>query len=120
MEKTFMTPRPEANEYSTYFGRYISMVPEGDLRAILAAQPAQFENLLAGLTDQQALFAYAPGKWTIKQVLGHVIDTERIFAYRALRIGRNDKTPLPGFEQDAFVANANFNKRPLPSLLEEF
>src|SRR5262245_55697074 len=115
-----MTSRPEANEYNEYNKRYISLVPDGDLRATLASQPSQFENLLAGLTDQQALFAYAPGKWTVKQVLGHVIDGERIFAYRALRIGRNDKTTLPGFEQDDFVANADFNKRSLQNLLEEF
>jgi len=115
-----MTARPESNEYAPYYDRYISLVPDGDLRATLASQPAQLENLLAGMTEDQALRAYAPGKWSIKELLGHVIDGERIFAYRALRIGRNDKTPLPGFEQDDFVANTDFNKRPLAGLLEEF
>lgn len=115
-----MTPRPEPSEYAPSFEAYVSLVPEGDLRATLAAQPSHLENLLVGLTEKQALHAYAPGKWSVKEVLGHVIDCERVFAYRALWIARNGKSPLPGFEQDDFAANSEFNHRPLANLLEEF
>jgi hypothetical protein len=115
-----MTARPAPSEYAPYFEKYVSLVPDGELRAILAAQPSHLENLLAGLTEQQALHAYAPGKWSIKELVGHVIDTERVFAYRALWIARNGKAPLPGFEQDVFAASTRFNDRPLPGLLEEF
>lgn len=115
-----MSPRPEASECAPYFDNYVSLVPEGDLRAILAAQPSQLENLLAGLTEQQALHAYAPGKWSVKELIGHVIDSERVFAYRALWLARNGKAPLPGFEQDDFAASTPFNNRSLVNLLEEF
>ena len=77
-------------------------------------------SIFGAVTDEKASKAYAEGKWTIKQVLGHVIDSERVFAYRALRIGRNDKTPLAGFEQDDYVASTDFNARPLSTLLEEW
>jgi hypothetical protein len=107
-------------EYAPYFEKYVSLVPEGDLRAILAAQPSHLDNLLVGLTEKQALHAYAPGKWSVKEVVGHLIDGERVFAYRALWVARNAKEPLPGFDQDDFAANSEFNHRPLANLLEEF
>ncbi len=112
--------KPEANEYAPYYGKYIELVPDGDIAATLQTQGEQTLALLCTLTEAQGSHAYAPGKWTIKQLLGHVIDTERIFSYRTLCIGRNDKTPLPGFEQDDYVASADFNARSLASLLDEF
>jgi hypothetical protein len=115
-----MTKRPEPSEYAPYYGKYIALVPDGDLAGILSRQIDATAALLSPLSEQQAAYAYAPGKWSIKEVLGHLMDTERIFAYRALRIGRNDKTPLPGYEQDDYVATANFNARSMASLLEEF
>src|SRR5262245_15965083 len=115
-----MTQRPESSEYATYYGKYIALVPDGDLAVILNRQIDTTAALLSPLSEQKANYAYAPGKWSIKEVLGHVIDSERIFAYRALRIARNDKTPLPGYEQDDYVATAKFNARPLAGLLDEF
>ncbi len=112
--------KPEANEYAPYYGKYVELVPDGDIAATLRAQGEQTQALLRALTEAQGSHAYAPGKWTIKQVVGHMLDTERIFAYRTLCVGRNDKTPLPGFEQDDYVAGADFNARSLGSLLDEF
>lgn len=111
--------KPEANEYAPYYGKYVELVPAGEITGTLKAQAEQTLALLRSLDEAQGLHAYAPGKWTIKQLLGHVIDTERIFAYRLLCIGRNDRTPLPGFEQDDYVASTDFNARPLASLIDE-
>jgi len=114
-----MTTRPEATEYAPYYEQYIRLVPDGDIVTILDSQLESTLSLLGKLPETKASSAYAPGKWTIKEVLGHIIDTERIFTYRSLCIGRNDKTPLPGFEQDDYVAGTHFNARPLASVLEE-
>jgi len=115
-----MTTRPDRTEYDPDFGKYISLVPDGDIVALLSSQVENTLALLRTVPEEKAGHAYAPGKWSIKEVLGHVVDAERIFAYRALRIGRNDKTPLAGFEQDDYVANTNFNARTLGSVMEEF
>ena len=114
-----MTARPESDEHDPYYRKYIDRVPDGDIAATLASQIENTLSFLRTESEENAGRAYAEGKWTIKQVLGHLIDTERIFAYRALCIGRNDKTWLPGFEQDDYVANANFNARTLESFIEE-
>lgn len=110
--------RPESAEYAPYFERYISQVPESGPLASLAAQPVA--TLLAGLGEDRAEYRYAEGKWSVKEALGHVIDTERMMAYRTLRIGRNDATELPGFEQDPYVEFGGFGGRTLADLLEEF
>jgi hypothetical protein len=111
--------RPDPSEYPAPFKTYVDAVPEGDLLALLAEDHAV--KLVAGVEEVRASsYAYAPGKWTIKQIVGHISDTERIFSYRALRIARGDETPLPGFEQDGYVDHAKANGRTLASLLEEF
>lgn len=112
--------RPEATEYAEYYGNYISKVPGTDVLGILESQRLQMLQLFAGRTERDGNFRYVPGKWTVKEVLGHITDTERIFTYRALRIGRGDRTPLPGFEQDDFVRNGGFAARTLADLAEEF
>jgi len=113
--------RPEPGEYPSYSQTYIDTVQGGDILKAFSEQLETTVNLLAKVDDQVAgTFAYAPGKWTIKQILGHIIDAERIFAYRALRISRNDSTPLPGFEQDDYVSFAGSNECSLASLLDEF
>jgi uncharacterized damage-inducible protein DinB len=112
--------RPAATEYAPYYGKYVTLVPDGDITATLAAQLEDTLALFRSIPEEGGGYAYAPGKWSIKELLGHVIDCERIFAYRTLCIGRNDKTPLPGFEQDDYVANTDFNARTLGSLIDEF
>jgi hypothetical protein len=116
-----LSGRPEPGEYPSYSQAYIDCVEGGDILAALSAQLESTLKLLARVDDHFAgTFVYAPGKWTIKQVLGHIIDSERIFAYRALRIARNDSTPLPGFDQDAYIPFSASNERSLSSLLDEF
>ena len=112
--------RPEANEYAEYYGKYIAKVPGTDVVSVLESQRLQMLQLFAGRSERDGNFRYAPDKWTIKEVLGHVTDAERIFTYRALRIARGDQTPLPGFEQDDFVKNGGFGTRTLADIVEEF
>ena len=111
--------RPQADEFAPYYATYIDTVSENVLGE-LEHQIESFPKFLKLISDERAYFAYAEGKWTVKQVVGHVIDTERIMAYRALRIARNDKTPLASFEGNDYVANAAFNDRSLQSLSDEF
>ena len=112
--------RPEPVEYDPYYERYISLVKGDEIVATLQQQPQDTRALLSPLSSQQAELRYAPGKWSVKEVLGHLSDTERILSYRALRIGRGDKTPIEGFEQDDYVPNGRFDKRTLEDLLDEF
>ncbi len=111
--------RPEPAEYASPFERYVSKVPDGDIVDVLAEQVEDTARLLAGVTDAQAAFRYAPGKWSLKEVVGHVADTERVMSYRALRFARGDLTPLAGFDENAFVAHAGFDRRPLGELVDE-
>jgi len=112
--------RPQTSDYAPNFAKYVSRVPDGDLLEILENQRRDMLRLLEPLSDTDGDFRYAPDKWSIKEILGHLNDTERVFAYRLLRIARGDQTPLPGFEQDHYVKAANSSARKLASLLEEF
>ena len=112
--------RPEATEYANNYANYVAKVPGSDILSVLESQRLQMLQLFAGRSERDGSFRYAPGKWSVKEVLGHITDTERIFTYRALRIARADQTPLPGFEQDDFVKNGAFGERTLASLAEEF
>lgn len=118
VDARFDPPAPE--EYDEYYGRYIQRVDPGDFLAGLRRQVGQVVELFGGLTPAQAEFAYAPGKWTLKEVLGHLIDTERVFVNRALWFGRQAPTPLPGFDQDAWMPPAQYGRRPLPALIKEW
>ena len=117
---TFTIARPQPGEYAPYYDRYISLVPGNDILDTLDQQRRQMMLLLSGRDDDDGDFRYAPDKWSAKEVLGHVCDTERIFAYRVLRIARADATPLEGFEQDDYVRNGPFAHRPLSDLVEDF
>lgn len=112
--------KPSETEYLPYYGKYISLVPGGDILAVLGKQLDETLELLRTIPESEAGFRYEPGKWSIKELLGHLIDTERIFAYRALRFARNDQTPVPGYEQDDYVRNASFDAYPLADLAAEF
>ena len=112
--------RPAADESAPFYHGYIEKVPGEQIGEFLAAQLGEVERLLAPLDDAAARFRYAPDKWSVKEVLGHLCDSERIFAYRLLRIARADATPLPGFDENAYVPAADFDARPLAELLREF
>lgn len=112
--------RPQSDEHNPYYSRYISLVPDADILATLRGQIRETAALLRGLSDEKGNFRYAPGKWSVKEVVGHLSDTERVFGYRALRIARNDQTPLAGFEQDDYVRFGPFAQRSLAELVDEF
>jgi uncharacterized damage-inducible protein DinB len=116
----FTIARPQAGEYTPYYDRYISLISGEDILHTLDQQRREMLLLLSGRDDEDGDIRYAPEKWSAKEVLGHICDTERIFAYRALRIARADATPLEGFEQDDYVRNGPFAQRPLADLVEEF
>jgi len=116
---TATIPRPDATEYAPYYGTYVGKVPDGDLLELLERQRRETQNLLAGLSDTQALHRYAPGKWSIKEVVGHLMDSERVFCYRALRFARADEKPLQGFDEKAWVPAGSFDARPLADLAAE-
>jgi hypothetical protein len=112
--------RPQTGEYNSYYGRYIDLATEDDIVAALDTQGRETANLLGGLSEAQASFRYERDKWSVKQLVGHVIDAERIFAFRALAFARGETTPLPGFDQDPYVANAASDDRSIADLAEEF
>jgi hypothetical protein len=112
--------RPKAGDNNPYYDRYISLIGDDDIIEVLENQGTASEKFLKTFTEKQGNYSYADGKWTMKEVLGHVIDTEKIMAYRALAFARGEKQSLPGFEQDDYVAESNFNNRSLADLINEF
>ena len=120
MKSNFHVAKPQAGEYAPFAEKYISLVAEGDIVATLEQQRRNLVLLLSGRDEADGDFRYAPEKWTVKEALGHINDTERIFAYRALRIARGDKTPLAGFEQDDYVLGSGHNQCALSDLIEDF
>jgi DinB superfamily len=112
--------RPESSEYAPYYESYIRLVSTDDIVSTPETQRVQTVQLLSVRSEREGNFRYAPGKWTVKEIIGHLTDTERIFAYRALRIARADATPLSGFEQDDYVRSGNFDARTLQDLAGEF
>jgi len=111
--------RPAADEYAPYYEKYVSKVPDGNLVGQLKEQLLETAALLHRVPADRADFAYAPGKWTIKEVIGHMVDVERVMSYRALWFARNDKSDLPGFDENQWAANANFGDRTIDDLVEE-
>lgn len=111
--------RPAATEYAPYYETYVKLVPDGDVLATLAQQGAETQKLLRSIDEQRSLHRYAPDKWSIREVVGHVADAERVFTYRALRFARSDPTPLPGFDQDVWARTTNAHAQTLVSLLDD-
>src|SRR3954465_4125124 len=112
--------RPAADEYLAYYDRYIALVPDGNLIDLLVEQQRDMMRTLRPVDDERGLHAYAPGKWTVKEVIGHLSDAERVFAYRALRFARGDAQPLAGFDENAYAPAGRFNARPLADPADEF
>src|SRR5436305_520584 len=113
-----MTSRPQPDEYAGAFGRYIDLVPDGDIVALLESQGDATQKMLASIGEEKGGYRYGPDKWSIKQVVGHVTDGERVFSYRLMAIARGEKQSLPGFEENDYVENANFDSRSLAELVE--
>jgi hypothetical protein len=112
--------RPAPDEYPPFYETYISKVPQGNVIDVLRAQLHETARLLETLTEAQAGHRYAPGKWTTREVLGHVTDAERIFSYRMLCIARGETTPLPGFDEDSYARVSNVNTRPMKDVVLEY
>lgn len=112
--------RPDPSEYAPYFGRYISLVPDGAIVEILQHQTDEYAAIYRVISETKAAHRYAPDKWSIKQVLGHLCDAERMFAFRGLAASRAEKKMLPGFEQDDYVAAGSFDDRSWTDLVDEF
>lgn len=111
---------PENTEYKDDYENYAALVEETDVVSAMRKQLMEVETFFASISEEKGEFAYADGKWTIKELLGHLINGERVFSYRALRISRGDETPLPGFDQDLLTDNGNFNSTSLADLIQEF
>lgn len=111
--------RPAADEHHEYYAKYIALVPEGDIIGILERQAPEIDALFARVGEARAAHRYAEGKWTIREVAGHLTDAERIFAYRTLRFARRDATELPGFEENDYVPAGAFEQRPLADVVAE-
>ena len=112
--------RPNPNEHLPYFSRYTHLVPDGDINTFLETQFEPLNQALLHLSPEQAQYRYAPDKWSILEVIGHLSDTERVFTFRGLHIARGDPSPLPGFDQDDWMKNVDFSKRNLSDLLLEW
>jgi uncharacterized damage-inducible protein DinB len=112
--------KPDASEYAPFYEAYVSLVPEGDVVEAMRSQLAEVTAMLGGISEERGGYAYAEGKWSIRQVVGHCIDGERIFSYRALAIARGEQRPLPGMDQDEYMAHSNFDSRTLADLAAEF
>lgn len=116
----FRSIRPKADEHLAYYSKYIDRVPDGDIVQILERQLPETSAFLRGIPESRVDYRYAPGKWNIRQIVGHLSDGERVFQYRAWRFSRADETPVPGFEENHYVDNAPFEKVSMSDLVDEF
>ena len=115
-----MTERPGPGEYAPFYAGYIARAPAGDILDTLDRQRSRLGELAAGLNAEREQFRYAPGKWSVREVFGHLNDAERVFGYRAFCIGRGDTNPLPGFDENEYVAASGYDSSPLRELADEF
>ena len=113
------TRRPARTEYDDYYDAYVRLVPDDDIVVLLRDQHLGTLDLLRYVSEEQAAFRYAPDKWTLKQVIGHLVDVEWVFSYRALRFARGDASPLPGIDQEEFIRGSSFPQS-LPVLLDQW
>ena len=112
--------RPDASEYASFYARYVDLVPEEDVVAAIESQSTETQRLLASLDETRAAFRYAAGKWSVREVIGHMTDSERVLGFRALALARGETQPLPGFDEDAYVRHADFDSWRLGDLSEQY
>lgn len=115
-----MSARPAENEYATFYRGYVSLVPEGDVLPVLEAQPEGLARIAAQVSPEKEIFRYAPDKWSVRQVFGHLSDAERVFGYRAFCLSRAEAAPLPGFDENGYVAESRSSDQPLAELARTF
>ncbi|MGE0454636.1 MAG: DinB family protein [Vicinamibacteria bacterium] len=111
--------RPESSEYASYYGGYVDRVPEADVLAALERQPDELRSLCARFAGERERFRYAPGKWSVREVFGHLADSERVFGYRAFCFARAERAPLPSFDENEYAAASGADQRPLAEIVEE-
>ena len=116
---TTIPGRPQPTEHAPYFSHYIDLVPEEDIIAAVEGQGRETAAMLSLVGEEKASYRYAPEKWSVKQVVGHVTDAERVFAYRLMSIARGETKLLPGFDENEYVRNADFDARPFAELVED-
>lgn len=115
-----MSSRPANNEYAQYYERYISLVPDDDILTVFETQITYLERLAGAVTSDKEQYRYAPDKWSIREVIGHLIDGERVFGYRAFCISRGEAASLPKFDENAYIVESHYHRRTLSDLLAEF
>jgi uncharacterized damage-inducible protein DinB len=115
-----MLQRPTESEYPNYYQPYVKLVPDGGIVQTLQENLLAVVKLFEGISEEDSLHRYAPGKWSVKEVLGHIIDTERIMSYRLMRAARGDQTPLAGFNENDYVQAAQTNSLSMEAILEDF
>jgi hypothetical protein len=115
-----MMGKPDSTEYAPYYGKYTMLVPEEDILSVMESQLEETGKFLRGISEETSLLKHPPYTWSFKEVLGHLIDCERIFGYRALCIARGDTTPLPGFEENDYAREGQFDRYPFAELVAEF
>ncbi len=119
-QSPMLIPRPQSNEYFEYYDNYIKRVPDGDVLAILEGQIQRVRDALLPLSNEQALYRFGDGEWSIKQCMGHINDAEQLFAFRMFSFSRNEPSPLPSFDQDIYITQANYDDIALPDLVAQF
>jgi hypothetical protein len=112
--------KPGNTEYPSYYHTYIGKVPYNDLIIALKTSGSEFADFIRSVPADKLSYRYADGKWTIKEIIGHIIDAERVFTYRAMRFSRNDKTALPGFDENIYVPESRASERTITELIEEY
>ena len=120
MSKGRMIERPTDVEFAPFYAAYVSLVPETDIIEVLEGQAADVRQRTSAFIPAREQFRYADGKWTVREVLGHVTDAERVFGFRAFCFSRGDENPLPGFDENDYVARSGFDRRNLADLVQEF
>ena len=115
-----MPQRPAAGEYAPFFAGYVKLVPEADVLPVLAAQASEIRRLAGTIPANRETFRYAPGKWSIRETFGHIGDAERVFGYRAFCISRGDQAPLPGFDENDYIAESAYDEQTVAKLAEDF
>lgn len=115
-----MHDRPTNEEYASFYETYVSLVPEHDVLSVLGRQPADLGAIAAAVPADREMYRYQPGKWTIRDVFGHLIDAERVFGHRAFCISRGEKQSLPGFDENHYAAYSDAGSRALSDLVKEF